>query len=251
MNTIPSPDDSRDWIAESIYKDDIILPQIVDHCSLLQDVRNQGNQGSCAAQTAACMKEWQEYIDIGFNNYMSPQFIYNNRKNQESEGMFGRDVMKILSKQGCCFEMTYPYNVIESPDKICIEAKVQAQKYKIKSFAQIKTIEGLKKALFMNGPCYISFPIFNYSEKMWKPEVGEKRLGGHAMTVVGYDSVGFKIRNSWGKDWGLEGYCIYPYSDWGSHWEIWTTIDSINYVSPKKPTEEIEIPKPRKRCCFF
>ena len=23
----------------------------------------------------------------------------------------------------------------------------------------------------------------------------------------------------------IQGYCIYSYQDWNSHWEIWTTID--------------------------
>ena len=45
------------------------------------------------------------------------------------------------------------------------------------------------------------------------------------MTVIGYTKEGFIIRNSWGVFWGDKGYCIYPYSDWGAHYEIWTTID--------------------------
>ena len=40
--------------------------------------------------------------------------IYNNRSNQDSEGMFGRDVMRILSNLGSCSEDTYPYRTIES-----------------------------------------------------------------------------------------------------------------------------------------
>lgn len=250
-NTMPSPDDTRDWVVESIYKPGISVPNFVDHSKHLQPIRDQGNQGSCAAQTAACIKEWQEYYDIGYNNYMSPQFIYNNRVNQDSDGMFGRDVMRILSKIGCCFEITYPYNLIESPSDMDMSPIIQANKYKIKAYAQIKTIDGLKKALHLNGPCYISFPIFNHSPTMWKPNDGEKRIGGHAMTVVGYDNNCFKIRNSWGKFWGDEGYCYYSYSDWGSHWEIWTTIDDKSYIQPpEKPEQEIEVVEPSK-CCFF
>ncbi len=96
----PSPDDNRDWIAENIFPK---LLKTADVCDLRKDlntVRNQGKQGSCAAQTASCMKEWQEKQNIGYDNYMSPQFIYNNRENQNGVGMYGRDVMKILSKTG-------------------------------------------------------------------------------------------------------------------------------------------------------
>ena len=239
---VPSPDDSRDWVAESIYLVGYQLPETVDHRNKLQAIRNQGNQGSCAAQTAACMKEWQESQDIGFNNYMSPQFIYNNRTNQDSEGMYGRDVMRILSKIGSCSEESYPYRTIESPEDISANIIKEASNYKIKSYAQIKTIEGLKKALYINGPCYISFPVYNHSITMWKPRNGDKRQGGHAMTVVGYNEDGFIIRNSWGPYWGDNGYCYYSYQDWGSHWEIWTTIDDKSFVQPKP--EPKPIPRP-------
>jgi C1A family cysteine protease len=44
-----------------------------------------------------------------------------------------------------------------------------------------------------------------------KPE--EKSVGGHAVMAVGYDdsTERFLIRNSWGADWGLQGYFTMPY----------------------------------------
>ena len=76
------------------------LPNIVDYRNELQPVRNQGNQGTCYAQSAACMKEWQEKKDYNLNEYLSPQFFYNNRdymnddikENDGDNGMTGRDV---------------------------------------------------------------------------------------------------------------------------------------------------------------
>ncbi len=50
-------------------------------------------------------------------------------------------------------------------------------------------------------------------------ELGEKSSGGHEMLIVGYkDEDGwagggyFLVRNSWGEDWGTEGYCKIPYA---------------------------------------
>ena len=33
-----------------------------------------------------------------------------------------------------------------------------------------------------------------------------KRPEGHACALVGYTEAGFIIRNSWGRDWGRDGY---------------------------------------------
>ena len=112
LNIIPSPPDERDFNADQILAK-TNLPEVLDLRPQLQQIRNQGSQGSCAAQTAACMKEWQERTDISLNQHMSPQFIYNLRKNKDSEGMYGRDVMRILHKIGICLEKDYKYGTFE------------------------------------------------------------------------------------------------------------------------------------------
>merc|ERR1711918_21674 len=97
------------------------------------------------------------------------------------------------------------------------------------------TIDGLKKALVTNGPCLIAFPVYNYGQYMWIQNNDSGSFGGHAMTVVGFDDEKnhFIIRDSWGKNWQDNGYCYYPYSHWGSHWEIWTTIDLDTIDTPE------------------
>jgi hypothetical protein len=41
-----------------------------------------------------------------------------------------------------------------------------------------------------------------------------KPLGGHAFAIVAYDKDGFWIQNSWGEDWGHDGFCHITYQDW-------------------------------------
>jgi len=231
-DTYPSPLDEKDWIAESIYlmrrkrDGEIDLPKELDLRKDLQPIRSQGGQGTCSAQTASCMKEWQEKKNINLNEYFSPQFIYNLRENYPNSGMYGRNTMQILQKIGCCREIHYPYETDKDKNTVSDKAKEYASNYKIKSYAQVKTIDGLKMALYKNGPCYISFPTYNNTTTFWKPENNSQKMnGGHAVTVVGYNKEGFIIRNSWGMKWNNNGYTIYPYTQFGSHWEIWTTID--------------------------
>lgn len=45
-----------------------------------------------------------------------------------------------------------------------------------------------------------------------RPDDDDK--GGHAFAIVGYDDDGLWIHNSWGPEWGAEGYARLPYDDW-------------------------------------
>ncbi|MFH0772349.1 MAG: C1 family peptidase, partial [Candidatus Omnitrophota bacterium] len=45
------------------------------------------------------------------------------------------------------------------------------------------------------------------------PKKKERAIGGHAVMAVGYNrsTERFIVRNSWGKDWGKDGYCTMPF----------------------------------------
>ena len=226
-NVTPSPIDTRDYDIRNFEKALVLNPpSTFSLVKDLQGIRNQGRQGTCAAQTAACIKEWQEKMDYRFDRHFSPQFVYNNRPNHERRGMFGREVMSILRNVGIVEEKEYRYGKIEKKEDINKELYEKAKDHKIKSYARVRTINDVKKSLPINGPLYISFPVFHHGVDMWKRQYRDQKMrGGHAMAIVGYDETGFIIRNSWGESWGDKGMCTYKYEDFGCHWEIWTTVD--------------------------
>ena len=229
LNVEPSPIDERDFVAETIYPTTVNYPAELDYRPMLQPIRNQGSQGTCSAQVAACIKEYQEkklQNLSGLDDKMSPQFIYNIRPEPDYEGMTPRETMQLLQKIGICREAIYPYGLKDNYTSIPQDAFADAENFKIDNYAQINTVEGLKKALYTDGVCYVCFPVFNETPRMWKARQGETNMGGHAMAIVGYNSKGFIIRNSWGDNWGDNGYTIYPYEDWGAHIEIWTSVDT-------------------------
>jgi len=243
FNLIKSPVDNRDFLLESIYPEKVELPKTWDMRPLLFPIKNQGTQGTCSAQTAACIKEYQEKLDIGLSEPFSPQFIYNLRSNQHSSGMIPRDTMNILSKVGIIKESQYPYN---STNKITAALKKEAANFVISGYAQIGTVDSLKKALFANGPCYIGFPVFNANKmEFWKQDFpNQPALGGHAVTVVGYTENSFIIRNSWSEQWGEGGYTFYKFEDWGRHWECWTALDADS--NPEGLQRKLELSKSKK-----
>lgn len=221
----PSEFDPRDYNIEAIYHTPVQFPEEYSMVDKLNGVRDQGAQGSCSAMTAAVLKEYQERKDVGFQGYMSPQFVYNLRSNRPQEGMTPRDTMQILHKTGIVPEVVYPYG---SNQRITPTLRNSASNFKISGYARVHDINGAKSALMANGPLYVGLPVYSEtSNKFWRQtNPSQQFLGGHAVAIVGWDTNGFIIRNSWGICWGRNGYSYYPYEDWGHHWEMWTTIDA-------------------------
>ncbi|MBC9031629.1 C1 family peptidase [Sphingomonas sp. JC676] len=64
----------------------------------------------------------------------------------------------------------------------------------------------------------------------------DRKIGGHAFAIVGYDDVGFWIQNSWGTDWGKGGLARIGYDDWlenGS--DVWVASLGVP-ISLKQPS---------------
>ncbi len=55
-----------------------------------------------------------------------------------------------------------------------------------------------------------------------------KALGGHAFCLVGYNEVGFLVQNSWGPEWGKDGFATLPYDDWlESGYDAWVARPGV------------------------
>ena len=225
FNIVPSPRDERDWNAEPIYDDVKRIPNTLDWRGHLQRVRNQGRQGTSLAFVGTCILEWYSRKILKCELTASAQFLYNARPDQTQTLMTGRDLMETLKTHGCCSEETCLYGSKSTPAPETVE---EASRFKIDGYAKIRTMETLKRALLVNGPCLICFPVYNHTTKLWKQRKEQEKLGCHAMAVVGYNKKGFIVRNSWGEHWDKDGHCIYPYEDWGCHEEIWTVVNDPN-----------------------
>lgn len=236
---LKDPEDERDYSAGAIYQSQGVArgqyPPELDLRDKLPGVKSQGHRGTCAAHAATAVKEYQERMDTGYKGKFSPEFVYFYRANKPGSGMYSRDVMQILATQGCCPEDNFPYGTVDATS-VPQEAINVALEYRIKEYARVNTVEELKTALYQNGVCYISFPVYDVRPEFWRKSTPDiSRGGGHALAVVGYNSKGFIIRNSWGKSWNKDGHVIYPYEDFGAHWDIWTAIDMEGSPKPYEP----------------
>ena len=95
------------------------------------------------------------------------------------------------------------------------------EKYNTPNQAGTECSAEIKSGLSNGFPIVFGFIVYESfeSEETAKtgivkmPEQSEKVLGGHAVTLVGYDDTKgtFKVRNSWSAKWGDKGYCYFPY----------------------------------------
>jgi C1A family cysteine protease len=240
--------------AENIYPNSRdLLPKTLDYRNKLQPIRDQGAEGSCVAQSAAAMKEWQELKDVDLNTYLSVQMIYDLRSNRPQDGMVVGDAMDILKVHGICYEKTYPYGNSKKKENIPAEIFTEAANYKILGCAKVNTIDTCKTALYKNGPCLLVVPVYNVGPKIWVPDKPtSKPDGGHCMTIVGYDDDQkyFIVRNSWGTNYADRGYTYFPYSDWGRQYEVWTSLDAESSVPINPPPPPSPSKKKKKYLCF-
>uniref|UniRef100_A0A6C0CLL1 Peptidase C1A papain C-terminal domain-containing protein n=1 Tax=viral metagenome TaxID=1070528 RepID=A0A6C0CLL1_9ZZZZ len=235
FNITPSPRDDRDFNIDVIFEDSYRYPHLLDWSKYLKEVQNQGVQGSSLAHAATSILEWKERKLNKRELHFSAQFLYNNRNDNKDTLVCGRDMMKLLLSKGCCLQSKCPYGKKYTKTT---EAMIKnAEKYKIKRYARVNTMSGLKCALSVFGPCLITFPVYNHTSSMWKQHTEEQKLGGHAMAVVGYSLNGFILRNSWGKHWENNGLCMYPYEDWGLHFEVWCVGDVESFETWKDYNE--------------
>lgn len=108
----------------------------------------------------------------------------------------------------------------------------QAAGYKIKGYARLFSEydsegfkrQAVKKAIAEHHPVVIGMvcpPSFFQTSGAWRPvESNDKsRYDGHAMCVIGYDDNmyggAFEIMNSWGTNWGNDGFIWIKYADFG------------------------------------
>ena len=80
-----------------------------------------------------------------------------------------------------------------------------------------KDLVAMHSAITEAGVLYASATVHTGWEKVksnGKVRLETTPLGGHAFAIVAYDQEGFWIQNSWGGDWGHEGFCHITYQDW-------------------------------------
>jgi C1A family cysteine protease len=133
-----------------------------------------------------------------------------------------RDGIKTLAKQGVCPEKLWPYAIKQFAKKPTPACYAQAKQHTISSYQRLATTAEMRACLAAGFPFVFGFTVYESFESATVartgavnlPIKGESAIGGHAVCAVGYDDKvkRFIVRNSWGVDWGKQGYFTMPYA---------------------------------------
>jgi C1A family cysteine protease len=236
------PQDLRDKVYRSEYKDATKLPASVDLRSFTSPVVDQGQLGSCTAN--AIVSGLREYLELKNGSpltRLSRLFLYWHERSiegtvEQDSGAYIRDGMKVLQSIGCPPETDFPYDTSKFTDKPSDQAEADAGAYKINEYHRVMDFSAMQVALAGGNPVVLGISVYSSFEsqlvaqtgKVPLPKRGEQLLGGHAVLAVGYKKIGRTlyaiVRNSWGTGWGDQGYFYLPktFFDKGYVSDMWT-----------------------------
>ena len=159
---------------------------------------------------------------------MDPYFLYAYQSNSQDSCKKGIATFKygleILKEYGCKLKNMEPILKCYSKVDDNYISNQLTRPYRIQSYSPIESsvanikIE-LNKQNIIGIGTFIdsSFVKLNSDNHLWSPNNESQTIGGHAMCIVGYDDSkfggAFEVMNSWGTEWGEEGFCWMKYED--------------------------------------
>jgi hypothetical protein len=191
-------------------------------------VGDQGQTGRCSAFAWTHAAEMSRNILNEESPRLSPNFTMLEFQRMQGDArdyeyayeggdgtVSGPDPGQVLVENGTCRQDLWPD---DRPGPVAPERQLEtdAQRYRLEAVPLPIAIDDVKKVLSAGCPVHVSMNtgaafsgvgrdgVFNAAEGP------SGRHGRHAMLIVGYVGNFFTLKNSWGTDWGNQGFCYIP-----------------------------------------
>lgn len=265
-NTLPEK-------AQLIARDYTVLPSAHSLKRYTPVVRSQSQFGTCTAwATVYAGRTIAEAVSNGWTDQQritreafSPLYVYAQIKHSDDpncqRGSHIFHALDILKSQGVVKISDFD-NMCANSGEITPALTQKAAPYKIDDYFTLFKLNALsnetkvnrvKKAIAEDCPVLIAMHLpksFHQAGGDWSGiDVDPSKHGYHAMCVVGYDDNhpgggAFEIMNSWGRNWGDQGFTWVKYNDFGKYvdqaYEMYVSKkDNINPLNGKSLGGEI------------
>lgn len=240
LMSVFSPYDVRDYAISKT----IDASKLPEHFELpMPAVKNQRTTNSCVAHACALLVEYHNGRQQDNKDEFSTQFIYGYRPNgyYVGEGMYIRDALNTIRKQGDCKREIMPGNAEYKEAMVSVEKKLDAAldyayPNRVSTYIKLSTNNDIKTALMDFGPVVVSMP-WGSAMTLDSDHVIHNTLndvdGYHCVIIYGWNEKGWLMQNSWGTTWGDKGRCIVPFDF--TFKEAWGVSDEIINDNVKRP----------------
>ncbi len=224
LNVRPDTPDIRDRMYEPVLIQ--LQPELDNRVGT--DILNQGKEGACTGFGLAAVINLLNFEKRGLQFKASPRMLYEMAKRHDEwpgadyDGSSCRGAMRGWKNMGVCSEGDWSYSTSD-PGELTIDRAKAARSCTVGAYYRLRSeINDYHTALNEVGAIYVSAKVHTgwYSPKPVTPgelaviAPSNRQIGGHAFAIVGYNSQGFIVQNSWGPTWGTKGYAIWLYEDW-------------------------------------
>lgn len=211
----------------------------------LKLVLNQGKEGACTGFGLASVVNYLRFNACATDaarkrlTSVSPRMIYelarryDEYEGSDYEGSSCRGALKGWHKHGVCFEQDWHY------DRDLIPAHPDWASHALQNTLGVyyridkSNLVDMQAAIADAGAIFVSTNVHDgWDLPPFRTASGAKlpghddlvpiayvrgqnpRQGAHAFAMVGYNSRGFIVQNSWGPNWGWKGFAVLRYDDW-------------------------------------
>ncbi len=217
-----------------------VPPKAYDLSKYFGAIEDQKDLGSCTAEAVVGMVEYYESRKL--RQYIPFSRLYTYKVTRKLEGSESGDVgatirgaMSSVRTLGVCPEVFYTGFLFD--DEPTAFSYAVASNYKLVDYYRLDLDGDLKDKirLHISQGIPIAFGLELYENFPYKSSTGLIKMpkgsleGGHALTIVGYDSKYIKFRNSWGEQWGDNGYGYMPWEYIQYCSDFWV-ITSMKYA---------------------
>lgn len=230
---LKDPIDARDFGVARFLKAPVPIPPASSLEQWLGPAKDQGPLGACTAFAGCGMLEFlfrkYDFNYMGdlseFAPVLSPMYLYYKERQLDGvpanidSGSYGRTACRAMQQFGVCAETEDPYSPKDFAATPSEEMDSEAATMKSGAYHRLVNVDDMKHCI-ASGYCFVvgfdvkeSFESQTGGSGIYHPS--GQSLGGHEVLFYGYDDNEqggcFKVRNSWGTNWGKSGNFLFPY----------------------------------------